>query len=467
LKLDNPAPAEPISEPADDAGFGDFGGDDMGGDAPDFGGDSESNDKPFDDEPFDAGVEADEATDPKKFIEQLTGKLGQSLRKYTEEQGQPDFELEKFAINSLLSATHTAEMDSQDKEDIIKKVNTSGSDGEDNEDTGSDNPDDSSDDFGDFNEPSDEPSGDFGDDENSDEEDLQEFSIYENKMDNLFLDKPKKNNMFQEGSNDILDEMKPCWKGYKQVGMKEKDGKEVPNCVPVNENHDAMGGESNNYMFWQNLKTINHASGELLRMDQAKVDDLIANGHAWAVDHIATSSDDIEEVYHFLESNLKENLNISENISIFDKDKILSKLQETFNQDEPMNEPMVEPEVKPVVKPAPSEVQPNIAPSRKNKPFLPMPEVTPDPKAIKEGKFDYEVYHKTLASCFNEAENYAIKRGYDPIEFGLSDPQHVSYGQTQRYNKELTVNGKLQRKAFHMQVYRMDSGNYELNMYVN
>ena len=87
-----------------------------------------SSDKPFDDKPFDAGVEADENSDPKKFIEQLTGKLGQSLRKYTEQQGQPDFELEKFAINSLLSATHTAEMDSEDKDDIIKKVNTAGND---------------------------------------------------------------------------------------------------------------------------------------------------------------------------------------------------------------------------------------------------------------------------------------------------------------------------------------------------
>jgi len=28
----------------------------------------------------------------------------------------------------------------------------------------------------------------------------------------------------------------PCWKGYKQVGMKTKNGKEVPNCVPVSEN---------------------------------------------------------------------------------------------------------------------------------------------------------------------------------------------------------------------------------------
>jgi hypothetical protein len=84
------------------------------------------DDKPFDDTPFDAGVEADEESDPKKFIEQLTGKLGQSLRKYTEAQGQPDFELEKFAINSLLSATHTSEMDSEDQEDIIKKVKEAG-----------------------------------------------------------------------------------------------------------------------------------------------------------------------------------------------------------------------------------------------------------------------------------------------------------------------------------------------------
>lgn len=24
----------------------------------------------------------------------------------------------------------------------------------------------------------------------------------------------------------------PCWKGYTQYGMKDKNGKEVPNCVP-------------------------------------------------------------------------------------------------------------------------------------------------------------------------------------------------------------------------------------------
>jgi hypothetical protein len=38
----------------------------------------------------------------------------------------------------------------------------------------------------------------------------------------------------------------PCWEGYKQVGMKKgKDGKMVPNCVPVdasdNSNFAAKG----------------------------------------------------------------------------------------------------------------------------------------------------------------------------------------------------------------------------------
>jgi len=27
----------------------------------------------------------------------------------------------------------------------------------------------------------------------------------------------------------------PCWRGYHPVGTKMKDGREVPNCVPVNE----------------------------------------------------------------------------------------------------------------------------------------------------------------------------------------------------------------------------------------
>jgi len=58
--------------------------------------------------------------------------------------------------------------------------------------------------------------------------------------------------------------------------------------------------ESDNYMFFQNLKTIHHAVGELLKMDTMQIDSLLNDGHSWAVDHIASSADDVEEVYHFI-----------------------------------------------------------------------------------------------------------------------------------------------------------------------
>ena len=38
----------------------------------------------------------------------------------------------------------------------------------------------------------------------------------------------------------VEEDKNPCWKGYKQVGMKEKDGRQVPNCVPVEEELSEM-----------------------------------------------------------------------------------------------------------------------------------------------------------------------------------------------------------------------------------
>lgn len=65
----------------------------------------------------------------------------------------------------------------------------------------------------------------------------------------------------------------------------------------INEDHDS-GAE--NYMFFNNIATIKRACEHILGMDQAKVDELLSNGHDWAADHIATSKDDIEEVLGFL-----------------------------------------------------------------------------------------------------------------------------------------------------------------------
>jgi len=37
----------------------------------------------------------------------------------------------------------------------------------------------------------------------------------------------------EEDDEEDIDKKSPCWEGYVQRGMKEKDGKMVPNCVPV------------------------------------------------------------------------------------------------------------------------------------------------------------------------------------------------------------------------------------------
>lgn len=58
-----------------------------------------------------------------------------------------------------------------------------------------------------------------------------------------------------------------------------------------------------NYMVIQNLKQIARNANQILSMDEKKLLDLMAH-HPWAVDHLSTSKDDIEEVFNFLQENL-------------------------------------------------------------------------------------------------------------------------------------------------------------------
>ncbi len=71
----------------------------------------------------------------------------------------------------------------------------------------------------------------------------------------------------------------------------------------IHENHE--GHELDNYMFFQNLHTLKNAVDELLELDPHEVDQILSNGHGWALDHIATSVDDVEEVYHFMSNSVE------------------------------------------------------------------------------------------------------------------------------------------------------------------
>lgn len=76
---------------------------------------------PFDSN-FDAGVEADEDEDPKKYIQQLTGKLSQTLNTYNNENGD-DEELSKYVGKMIVKAAAKG-LDEKGRKELIKSINT-------------------------------------------------------------------------------------------------------------------------------------------------------------------------------------------------------------------------------------------------------------------------------------------------------------------------------------------------------
>ena len=62
--------------------------------------------------------------------------------------------------------------------------------------------------------------------------------------------------------------------------------------------------EADNYMFFSNLVNIHRMCEDILKMDPKVIDATLTNGHGWATDHVATSKDDIEEVYQFFNAEM-------------------------------------------------------------------------------------------------------------------------------------------------------------------
>jgi len=62
----------------------------------------------------------------------------------------------------------------------------------------------------------------------------------------------------------------------------------------------SAASETQNYMFFGNLKTIKHAIDGILAMNEQSVDAAISDGHDWANDHMTEARTQIEQVYHFL-----------------------------------------------------------------------------------------------------------------------------------------------------------------------
>jgi hypothetical protein len=117
LKVDAPAaPAEPaMEEPMEDEVPDEMGMEDPMADA----GMEEPMEEPAMDD------EGDDEDNPTKKIQKMTGKIGQMMR----DMDEPDVDLEKYVINSVISAMHLDLFSDEDVEDIISKL-----EGEDEED---------------------------------------------------------------------------------------------------------------------------------------------------------------------------------------------------------------------------------------------------------------------------------------------------------------------------------------------
>jgi hypothetical protein len=87
--------------------------------------------------------------------------------------------------------------------------------------------------------------------------------------------------------------------------------------------------EPDNYMFFGNLKTIQRHIDAMLQMDPQMVDSILSDGHGWAVDHIASSLDDIQEVANFLMST-KHHGSQNPFMELMNQENPFSKLAKSF-----------------------------------------------------------------------------------------------------------------------------------------
>lgn len=72
------------------------------------------------DKGFDAGVDTDENEDPRNFIQQLAGKLSQSLRKYNDSLPKPDADLNKY-VAGMVNSQAVKGLSEKDVETIIDR----------------------------------------------------------------------------------------------------------------------------------------------------------------------------------------------------------------------------------------------------------------------------------------------------------------------------------------------------------
>ena len=256
IKVDAPAPSpapvedEVVDTEVEDDPFAD-----------EEGGDEEGGEDPFaDEEGGDEEGGEDDGDDKTKKIQKLTGKIGQLLR----DKDEPDAELDKYVINSIVSAIDWEEIPDEDVEDIIAKI-----EGEDEED---------------------------GELEGGDEEGGEDPFADEEGGEDPFADEEGGEEELAE-SEEIKEEKETINISKKQMEMLKKDGK--CDCGDVTLKLDESDDE---------LEEGNKFSGELAKAKKEGKDEFEVDGKTYKVEETRRFSKK-QLMENFLKKNINESLN--------------------------------------------------------------------------------------------------------------------------------------------------------------
>jgi hypothetical protein len=106
------------------------------------------------------------------------------------------------------------------------------------------------------------------------------------------------------------------------------------------ETHEVEHHEHQYYMFFENLQTIKRCIDDLLSLDETEIDEILASGHDWASDHIATAKEDIEQVHNFMVNNTTHEDQMGQEMGYDSEDFDEVDYDDMDDMDEPMSDDM-------------------------------------------------------------------------------------------------------------------------------
>jgi len=87
---------------------------------------------------------------------------------------------------------------------------------------------------------------------------------------------------------------------YEFAVKKAKEYIGIDKNSAVKESYDNL----ENYMFFNNLETLKRKIETILSSDFTQIDNILKNGHDWAESHIATATENVNQVADFLANEL-------------------------------------------------------------------------------------------------------------------------------------------------------------------